>query len=113
MQPAIGAEHGNAFGEGIEGRSLHVGERLVLADQGEFTRNVLEQVDHPALGSGGRRGDIEGAPIGQVPGIELALGREAIGRQVAGAPALIVGFGWQGPRGAQAVENGALVKARA
>ena len=45
---------------------------LLLALELQLVGDVLEHIDHAALGAGGRRDHLHGAAIGQMPGLALA-----------------------------------------
>ena len=111
-EPAVGAEHRHRLVECVESGALHIKERAVLALQGELLGDVLEDVDDAALGAGRSRNDLDGAAIGQVPGLALARPAELVAGEMLGAPGVIVGLGGQLALGPELVEDGALVHAR-
>ena len=111
-QAAVGAEHRDRLGQRVDGRSLDVEQRLVEALEPELLGDVLEDIDHAAIGARRRRDHIDRAPVWQVPGIVLARGCEIVGgAEVLGAPGMVVGLGRQQAFGAQAVEDLAFLEA--
>ena len=85
-EPAVGAEHRDAFGEVVEGLALDVDQRVVAALEVEPLGDVLVDPGHPALRVG-IGDDAERLAVGQVPALFPGLDRPVGGEQL-GPPRL-------------------------
>ena len=67
-QPAVAAEHGDAFGELVEGFALNVDQLLETTFKDQPFADIVKQISHAAVGIG-RSHHPQGASIRQMPGV--------------------------------------------
>ncbi len=109
-QPAVRAEHADAFGKVVERLALDADQRVVAAFQVEPLGDVLVYPRRTTLRM--RAGnDAQRLAVRHVPPLLARLGRAIRGEEI-GAPRAEVGLLGQFPRGAQTVEDCRLVRCR-
>ena len=108
LRAAVAAEHGDRFGEVVERFPLHPDQPVKAPRQIEAFGDVVEQIGDAALEV--RRGhDLDGAAVGQEPGVGFRLDR-AIGLVQLGLPGAEVRLLRQLAGGAQPVEHARIIR---
>jgi len=110
FEAAIGAEHGDAFLQAVEGLALHVDQRVIAAFERQPLGLVGKEVCHAAVGALFGH-DVDDAPVGQMPPV-FKLGAGRIAGQNLGLPIAVADDGRQLALLAQAVEHGAVGRLR-